>query len=430
MVAHNAHQAGHQVHTLDLMFETDPDAVLQKELETVRPDIVGFSLRILDNQSMLKTHNSIPEFIRWIAMANRFAPTIAGGAAVTIAPEMAFKRLGATYGYAGQAERTFADFLAEIENGCTEFKTLGVIWRAPDGHIKMNPALADGYNACGSVDWNFVDFDRYRIRGLAPATVITKAGCVHRCIWCTVPKCFGSRYLPREPEAIVQDLKRDARDRQLNRYPYWFIDGIFNEPLDWSVAVLEKLIVSDVRVTFSVLAEPTKHMTLEYTRLLKRAGCALVCPMIGTGSEKLLALHERPFVLAEAMRGMQNLEEAGVAYIPSLLFGGPGETRETVEETFRTYSRLRPLVLSVGCGVRIIPQAKIEQSAREEGIIDDNTDLLEPAFYVSPQVDRQWLIERVARERRWKPSSLRQWARMIYKHARPRVENMRPRMYY
>ena len=78
--------AGHKVHVLDFMKVKDTDALLMSALKEHKPDIVGFSLRNMDNQNYKEAKDFIPDYTRWVEIANRTAPTIIGGSAVMSMP--------------------------------------------------------------------------------------------------------------------------------------------------------------------------------------------------------------------------------------------------------------------------------------------------------------------------------------------------------
>src|SRR6185369_1654541 len=55
IVAHAAERAGHTVFLLDLMFTEDPLAGIEAALTRWNPDLIGLSLRNIDNNDMLGT---------------------------------------------------------------------------------------------------------------------------------------------------------------------------------------------------------------------------------------------------------------------------------------------------------------------------------------------------------------------------------------
>jgi len=42
-------------------------------------------------------------------------------------------------------------------------------------------------------------------------------------------------------------------------------------------------------------------------------------------------------------------------------------------------------------GVRILPNTPLARIARREGLLSDDGELFEPAYYIAPALDREWL---------------------------------------
>jgi hypothetical protein len=87
--------------------------------------------------------------------------------------------------------------------------------------------------------------------------------------------------------------------------------------------------------------------------------------------------------------------DAGIFRRGFLLLGGPGETRESVEESLTFADSLHLDALKITVGVRIYPETPLAATALAEGLIRPDDDLLWPCFYMAPQL-RDWLPERIA----------------------------------
>jgi radical SAM superfamily enzyme YgiQ (UPF0313 family) len=77
--------------------------------------------------------------------------------------------------------------------------------------------------------------------------------------------------------------------------------------------------------------------------------------------------------------------------LPSMwffVFGGPGETEKTIEETFRFIDRYidKEDMVHVTTGLRIYPRTRLHKIAREEKLVDQDDALLEPKFYFAPSL--------------------------------------------
>ncbi len=409
-------EAGHQVRLLELMKVDDPDRALADALAESPLDLVGFSLRNLDNFSFTELRDFVPDYVRWVGMANEAAPTIIGGSAVMAAPEALLRHTGATYALDGQGERAFPGFLEELGAGRTDgFEAPGLLWREGD-EIRRNPGAFDGYRGRGTIDWEAIDHRRYRGRAMS-CCVITKTGCPHRCTFCDAGATFGPTFVPRAPEEIVEDLRRDADEWGFHRLDYILIDACFNEPVDWAKELLEALARFERKILFTAIVEPTPTVDRELIRLLVRAGCGMVTSLVGSFDDEVMERSRRPFTVADAHRCFQMCEEERLPYMPQLLLGGPGETEESVLGNHAHLRRRRPIMVDGGHGLRILPRAGLREVAVAEGVVDAEDELLTPRFYLSePLRGREdWLRRQAKRLARFRIASLPQWLRFIGK---------------
>ena len=100
----------------------------------------------------------------------------------------------------------------------------------------------------------------------------------------------------------------------------------------------------------------------------------------------MLEVLRKDFTKQQLGAALDLLEEMPMPYILSVLIGGPGEDRETVEETVDFLSNRTPLMLDFCIGIRLMPHTRLAEIAIEEGVISADEPLMEPRFYVSPRV--------------------------------------------
>jgi radical SAM superfamily enzyme YgiQ (UPF0313 family) len=98
------------------------------------------------------------------------------------------------------------------------------------------------------------------------------------------------------------------------------------------------------------------------------------------------------------------LADYGIEQTGFLLLGGPGEIQETVEESLEFADSLKLDFLKITIGIRIYPETKLSEIAREQGIIKQEDDLLYPSFYLSPHLTKEWLSERIVRFKTSRPN--------------------------
>jgi hypothetical protein len=81
--------------------------------------------------------------------------------------------------------------------------------------------------------------------------------------------------------------------------------------------------------------------------------------------------------------------------------GGPGETEETLAETFAFIDEHVPRsdLVFLQPGLRVYPNTQLQRDAISEGVLDPDDPLIKPFYYLSPQISetryREILVEQI-----------------------------------
>jgi radical SAM superfamily enzyme YgiQ (UPF0313 family) len=119
-----------------------------------------------------------------------------------------------------------------------------------------------------------------------------------------------------------------------------------------------------------------------------------------SGSEEMLKKLNKQFTLDDVRAVSEIFAEQGIERLGFLLLGGPGETRQSVEESLAFADSLKLDALRVTAGIRIYPDTSLADTSIQQGVISPETDLLYPHFYLSPDL-KGWLSTRL---REWQAS--------------------------
>ena len=116
LVAAAAQKAGHQVRFLDLMLEDAPEAALSSAIAENRPEVIGISIRNVDNQVSTGSRFLLDAARSVVAQCKDLshAPVILGGAGYSMFPESALEFLGADMGIQGEGEASFVTLLETL----------------------------------------------------------------------------------------------------------------------------------------------------------------------------------------------------------------------------------------------------------------------------------------------------------------------------
>lgn len=403
LVASRLRRDGHEVRFLDLMFARSPALEAARTALDFRPDLVCYSIRNLDNQSPTTFFDPLP-VIRSIVSAVRTArptPTLLGGTAFTTFPARLLEALDADYGIAGDDLDSISRFVSSLAEGEPDRGVPGLVYRDGDG-IQRNPFTIRGYADTEFDNWDLLDLRPYRrsLTTVVECGLVVRTGCPFQCVYCDYYRTFGRRWVLRDPRQVAQEALAVQR---AGARSVMFADAGFNRPLDHAKEVLRALIAAGVRLRLTAVFEPGE-IDREFAELFRRAGGYGVLLYADSLSDDVLARSRKPFQVEDVVRGASVLRRAGVIGFLYLIFGGPGETPATVEETFRVASAIRPLRTLVGRGYRIEAGTGLRAMAVAEGVIAPDDDCFEATFYHSPETPPEMLDARLKRyqaEHRW-----------------------------
>ena len=378
----------HQVKVIDLMFADDYLAEIEHTVREFQPHAVGISLRNLSNHSYLNTQWALPitrDVIDRIRQHSN-AAIIVGGPAFSLLPKQCYQYLRPDLGVAGDAGETFAELCNRIEIGELPAHDLPGVVYAKDGEITLNEGLCvSAFATRPRLD--DLEMDKYRNAGFGIG-VLTKLGSFSYPTPSSTAAMSDADFRVIRPiDEVVAEVKELWEQYQLRKV--FFVDNGFNFPLDHAKSLCSALIEADLGVRWNTCLA-SFNCDPELIRLMRDAGCALVLmgnrggdPHDGTGSleEQMDAQLEVPKLC----------EEGGLHYTIARTFGEPGETRETVEHKLDFLRRINPALANLRVGVSIMPGTDVAALALDEGLISNESELIEPTFYIAPQV-RNWIV--------------------------------------
>jgi len=387
----------HEVRVLDLACEGSA-SVLGQTLREFRPQVVGLSLRNIDNVEAATPYGFIPEIEQVVASirAASDARLVLGGPGFSIFPEALMLRLKADFGVAGEGER-LAQLLDELAGGI-----------APsDLHIPG--VLVGGARLASPQPWPgpfcreiaSPDTVAHYLRSGGMLNVQTKRGCPFLCSYCTYPAIEGRRLRLFDPD----DVAREWQALRVAGAKFLFVtDAVFNSHVRHNLAVAAALQSRGLAVPWGAFFAPTRPPGGYYQRL-RDAGLTHVEFGTESLSPVMLRSYRKPFTVDHALAAHAEARAAGLHVAHYILLGGPGETVESVTATLELCDRIEDAALFFFCGVRIYPGTQLHDVALAEGQIAPSDDLLAPRFYspsgLPPDAISAMVSERSRGRRHW-----------------------------
>ncbi len=371
------------------------------------PDYVGVSIRNVDDVSMpapVFFIDRIREVLIPLIRGACAAPIILGGSGFTLLPREILEETDADYGVVGEGEVAFPLLLDALEAGAAATALPGVVVRgqaagpivpAPAASLDGTPAVSLG----SRIAW-----DVYRQRGACP--IQTKRGCVHRCAYCAYPRIEGRVFRCRTASAVADEIERLAA--QLGPLPFEFVDSIFNDPPGHAEAICREISRRGLRVSLRTMGLNPANVTPELLLLMKEAGFQQFDCTPDSASPVMLRNLGKNFSLPDLQRAAECIRASGMPCKWFFLLGGPGETLETLRETFAFIDAhvAADDIAHLSCGLRIYPGTPLHDIALREGLLEPGASLLRPRFYVAPALGAERLRASVHEWTRSRPNCI------------------------
>ncbi len=392
--------AGHRVRFLDLCFARDPIATARSAAVNFSPDIIGVSVRNIDNSDAIALRHYTPEargILRALRQAAPNARVIAGGAAFGVAPEALFRELGVDYAVAGDGERASVALVNALMSGKAVEALPGLV-RDRNGIVAFTPpgedADLDSLPAPALHRW--IDLARYQRHG-ATIPIQTKRGCVYKCVYCTYRNVEGWGYRTRDPELVADEIKELRIEAGVRHFD--FVDSTFNSPPGHAIQVCEAITRRKLAVQLDTTNFTPASASSELLRAMKVAGFRSLGITAESASDAVLEKLEKGFSASKVREVAERVEKHGIRTLWIFLVGGPGETTGTLEETlsFADWRLTRGDAVYLTVGLRIYPGTTLHRIAISEGVVRPDSTLLDPAFYFSSGLDFNATIARLKR---------------------------------
>jgi radical SAM superfamily enzyme YgiQ (UPF0313 family) len=385
-VAAAIQKAGHEMTMIDLKIEEETRPLIEEAVRGFRPEVIGLSVRNIDDQNMVHPRFLLAP-VREIVASLRDcsdATLVLGGAGYSIFPEKALAYLGADMGIRGEGETVFPELIARIAQGADLAGLPGLY--LPGQGLRCERAFVEDLDSLPLPDPGLWFLPSQREGFWMP--VQTKRGCPLDCSFCSTASIEGRDLRKHSPRVIVEWI---ARWRKHGFRQFYFVDNTFNLPSPHAREICRGLIDDELDIRWWSILYP-KDVDGELAGLMAKAGCEQVAVGFESGCHRILENMNKKFTLQEIRQVSKMLSDCGIRQMGFLLLGGPGETRESVEESLTFADSLGLDSLKITAGIRIYPHTPLAMRAVEEGIIPSEEDLLFPRFYLAKNLEG-WLAE-------------------------------------
>ena len=400
IVAAAAEEAGHEVRLVDLMWVRRPKRVLARALRDFQPEIVGLSVRNMDDTAWLRSNFYLGDARGYVRQVKAHGvPAIVGGACLGVHPGPITAYLEADAGIWGDGEEAFVQLLERARQGQPWHDVDGVVTVPEGGEPRVNPQrmVSDIGTVPRSRVWRWLDYDRYAPNN-GPLPIQARRGCVFDCDYCTYKAIEGGTYRTRPVDAVVAELAETAE-----RYPggsVEFVDSTFNVPLPYTLDLCRA--IADAKLDLLLQTSDLNPGAVDgkLMPLMQEAGFNQVLITPEVASDTMLKNLNKGFTMEHVRQTARNRRDVDFAVMWIFMLGGWEETEQTLDETFEFLATEIPStdLVFLQPGLRVYPNTGLQRKLIEAGRLSSDDPLLEPYYYISPHVPEMRLRDLIVEQ--------------------------------
>jgi anaerobic magnesium-protoporphyrin IX monomethyl ester cyclase len=227
--------------------------------------------------------------------------------------------------------------------------------------------------------------------GSKTTSIMMTLGCPFDCDFCSRP-VFGGLFRRRDLEVVFAEIDQI---RSLGYDSLWIADDNFTLNLSYLRGFCNRM--AGQQMSWSCLSRVT-GINAEIAFTMKEAGCRRVYLGLETGSPTTLKLMNKKASVEEGIHAVHQFRKAGIEVAAFFIVGYPGETVDSIEETFKLALTLPLDDISFNVPYPLPGSNLFERVSGLDG--KDWNKENEVTFLYSSEFDPRWLKRRIGQTMR------------------------------
>ncbi len=268
---------------------------------------------------------------------------VVGGEHVSAMPEFSLATSLADVLVLGEGEETAVELIATLERTSGDERARqaalptidGIAWRDRDGSLVVNRrrARTQDVDSIPRPAWHLFDIAAYNahryVGGMwsehITIPLLATRGCPYQCTYCSSPNMWTTRWLPRDPAAVVDEIEHLVRAYGARNFPFHDLTAILRK--DWIVAFCTELLRRELDITWQLPSGTrAEAVDAEVADLLRRSGMVAMAYAPEAASETTRRLVKKRMATDALMASIDAATDAGLNVSVFFVIGFPHET--------------------------------------------------------------------------------------------------------
>lgn len=353
--------AGHDVLCVNWSAPGSSPQEIVATLNNYKPEVIGFSIFHGNRWGALDIAQSARELLPR-------ATIVFGGVGATFLPEFLLNNFPCVdIVVKGEADVSFPLLLRALQGGGALHAVPGIAFRR-GGEVVETEAPPPVEN----LDDLPMPAERFTFQHLA----LTR-GCPGKCTFCGSPGFWGPKVRSHSPEYFVEQM-RLLHQRGVRFF--YVSDDTFTLRKDAVLRICELLGSIKLKVRWAAISR-VDRVDSSILTAMRKAGCIQISYGVESGSPQIRKMMRKNVSNEQVERAFRLTTEHGILARAYIIYGSPGETEQTIEESVQLLRRIKPCislfhVMSVFPGTELYKRCLQEERITEEYWLERNEDLL------------------------------------------------------
>lgn len=368
------------------------EAVMEKIIAE-KPDAVGITC-------LTAFYNQAVEIVHAVKKAG--IKCVIGGVHPTFMPYDTLVDSGADFVVCGEGERALLDLAKNnfVNNNIPGVYSLNNLKSAaePVGRAEKVENLDD----LPFPDWDQINPNLYPraphgavAKNFPIGIIMSSRGCPYQCTFCASPKFYGRRIRFRTPENVVREIKYLV-DKFGVKEVHFEDDNLTLERQHIS-EICNLIISGGIKISWAcpngIRAD---RVDGELIDLMKKAGCYYFAYGIESANPQILKNIKKLETIESIKEAINLAAERGIECQGFFIFGLPGETKETIEESINFAKRTK-LARAQFMILDVLPGSELWDTLKGKFV---------PRWGKSSYKEPEWIPDNLSREELMKAQSL------------------------